>query len=496
MPAQQSPPPNPQTPSRLRSRLFDLAALLLLLGLGCWFWLYFFGYGRLCLSFEDWPLQAYYLDVTRLGLTHWQIPWITNWSVHDTDKFLAVPETLIAPQILLLPWLSNGGFVALNTCLLFGAGVWGWWEVKKALCWSREAFLLAAVATSFNGFVVAHLAAGHLMWGGCFLAPWILLGLLKILARNAPPFSWLPLAFSLFALFLLGAFHLAIWWMFFIGLAGLARPKALLPAFYAMAGACAMALFRLLPARLFIKGKGDFLTGYPSLRTLLEGFTAIKGYTPGKPGVIITANALGWWEFNHYTGWALLLFVMGGALAALVLWRKQIPFARPVAGASLGMAILSYGTLYSWLYPIPFFHTERVATRLIALSFLGLLFLALAGLESRQSRRARLLARVLCVGILGLALHAFWAGAQPWLLFKLEPATPFSYYFPELEKLQPALFLKAHQLWYRTVVFASAAFSLLSFSFLSALFFPNARRLLEGWLAAGRKALAKFRFSS
>jgi len=465
-------------------RLLDLAALLLALGFGCWFWLYFFGYGRFSLSFEDWPLQAYYLDISRLSVAHGQIPWISNWSAHGTDKFLAVPETLIGPQILLLPWLTNGWFVALQVCLLYSAGVGGWWALKKAMNWSREAFLLAVVAASFNGFVVSHLAAGHLMWCGCFLAPWVLLGILKILAPDAPAFSWLPLAFALFALFLLGAFHLAIWWIFFIGLASLARPRALVPAFFAVAGACAMAFFRILPAKLFIGEKFDFLTGYPSLRILLNSFTEIKGYTPGTPtDSPITASLLGWWEFDHYTGWALLLFVVVASVVALVFWRKKLPFAWPIAGASLGMAILSYGTVYSWLYPIPFFHTERIATRLIAPSFLGLLWIALAGIESQQGRRARLVSRLLCAVMLAFVLHDFWAAAQPWLLFKLEAATPFSFYFPELEKLTPALLAKAHQLGYRSAVLGSAALSLLAFVSLSALFVSPGLR-------------AKVRFSS
>ncbi len=476
------------------SRLGDFAALLLILGLGCWFWLYFFGYGRLSLSFEDWPLNAYYCDITRLSLTQGQIPWISNWSAHGTDKFLAVPETLMAPQILLLPWMSNGSFVAFQVCLLFAAGIWGWWEVKKTLGWSREAFLLAAVASSFNGFVISHFAAGHWMWCGCFLGPWLLLGLIKILAPNAPPFSWLPLAFSLFALFLLGAFHIATWWVFFIGFACLARPKAIGPAFCAVVGSGAMGLFRLLPAQLFLTGKGDFLTGYPSMRTLLESFTVIKGYVPGSPSDgPITASLLGWWEFDHYTGWVLLLFVGVGALAALV---SRISFARPIAVATLGMALLSYGQVCSWFYRMPLFHTERVTTRLITLSFLGLLFLALAGLGIWQTRRGQLFSRLVCAVILVFVLLDFWAAAQPWLLFKLEATTPFSYYFPELETWKPALLPKAHQVRYHAVLWGSTAISLFSFAFLSALFFPKTRRMLEDRGAFARKVVAKFRFSS
>ena len=46
-----------QTPPSPVSRPFDLAALLLALGFGCLFWLHFFDWGRVVLSFEDWPIR-------------------------------------------------------------------------------------------------------------------------------------------------------------------------------------------------------------------------------------------------------------------------------------------------------------------------------------------------------------------------------------------------------------------------------------------------------
>jgi len=486
-----------QTPPSPVSRPFDLATLLLALGFGCLFWLHFFDWGRVVLSFEDWPNQAYYLNISRLAVAHGQAPWIANWSAHGTDKFLSVPEILMGPQILFLPWLSNGWFVTLDVCLLYGLGVWGWRAVKKQHSWSPEAFLLAIVATSFNGFVVSHLAAGHLMWSGCFLAPWLLLSLQKMLVSE-DAFCWLPVSFLLFALFLLGAFHMAIWWIFFIGLAALARPRALVPAFFAIAGGCAMACCRILPAMVFMGEKFQFLTGYPSLRILLKSFTEIQGYTPGVQQTItvVTADMLGWWEFDHYTGWPLLLFIVLFASVAVCLWHKQAPALGPLAAASLGMAFLSYGTVYSVFYslPLPLFHSERVATRFIAVSFVGLLFVALRGLESQQASKARPLARLFVGLVLAFALHDAWAGAQPWLLARLEPAHAFSWYFPELEKLAPAIVAKDHQTTYQAVVLGSFTLSLLALLPLTALSFsPEMRRRLEAWLTSVRGAFPKTR---
>jgi hypothetical protein len=455
-----------QTPLR---RGLDIAALLLALGLGLWFWLSFFDYGRVKLRFEDWPVHAYYFDIQRQALSQGQFPWIVNWNAHGVDKFLAVPETLLVPQIVLLPWLSNGAFTALEVCLLFVAGVAGWWRVKQTFEWTPEAFLLAVVAASFNGFVVSHLAAGHLMWAACFLAPWLLLALRAILGDDPRPRCWMPLAFALWVLFLLGAFHLAFWWIFFTGFAVLSRPRSRLPALYALAAAGAMAAFRIVPALLFLNEKTAFLTGYPNLQTLWKAFTQIQGCTPGGYTPLgITAEGLGWWEFDHYTGGVLLLFVLGTAGVALLREPKQKPEMIPMAIACLGIFVLSYGHCYAFLHALPGFSTERVATRFISLTFLGLLFLGLRGLERPASPLARRLTRLLCCGVLLVASWDAWAGAQPWHLARLEASHPFSAYFPELETLHPAIVEKPHQARYKAVVLGSGAFSLGALLFLSA----------------------------
>ena len=231
---------------------------------------------------------------------------------------------------------------------------------------------------------------------------------------------------------------------------------------------------------LYLREQAVFITGYPSLDILWKAFTHIQGYGGASSDPFrtpITADMLGWWEFDHYTGLALLLFVLGTAGAAL-LWRRK-PESLPLAAACLGMLILSYGKCYALLYPLPLFHSERVTTRFVSLAFLGLLFLGLRGLENLTTSRARMLARLLCGGVLLVALWDAWAGAQPWLLAKLEASQPFSAYFPELATLHPALVEKAHQARYHAVVLGSGVFSLASLLFLAVWgASPRLRRML------------------
>jgi len=467
-----------QPTSRAGSRFIDLALVVLTTGLGCWFWLYFFGFGRLSLTLEDWPMHGYYLNIGRLSLTHGTLPWVVNWSSQGTDRFLANPETYISPLLLLLPWVSNGWFVALEVCLSFGIGVWGWWVLKGEMNWSRLTFVVAVVVASFNGYIVSRLAVGHLMWCGYFLSPWVLFGIHRMLISPDRRLCWAPLSFAFFALFLFGSFHIAIWWFLFLGIACLAQPRLLVPASAAVLSACAMACFRILPAIVFLHERSAFLTGYPSLEMLVRGFTKTQAYrpTPRAWGPEI----LGWWEYDHYVGWAVVVFVVFFTAVILLFWRRQTPFVRPITAASLGMAVLSYGSIYSWVYSLPLviFRSERVSSRFICLSFLGFLWIALTGLERAQRGRFGFAAKFCAVLVLPFALHSAWVHAQLWLLPRLESTTPFSWYYSRLQTLVPAIVATGNERDYQAIVLGSLVFSFLSFLVLSALYFPPTGRLL------------------
>lgn len=483
--------PSPLISRSPAARGLDAATLLLSLALGGWFWLHFFAYGRLALTFEDWPMHNFYLDIFRQSLAHGQLPWNVNWWPQGTDKLLAVPETPLSPVMFLLPWISNGTFVAWDVCLFYAAGVWGWWVLKGTFRWSRLTFLLAVALSSFNGYIVSRMAVGHLIWTGYFLSPWVFYGIHAVLtAPRERRFSWVPLAFALAALFFSGAFHLAVWWFFFIAFVALCRPSRWAPLACALAGSGLMAAFRLLPAAFFLHEKSGFLTGYRSLEMVRRAFVSIEPYVATTPGPWRPEN-LGWWEFDHYIGWAALLFVALFAALEFASGRKENRFLWPLAGASVALAALSWGNVYAFIHALPHavFRSERISTRLICLTFLGFLVIALAGLERRQSGKGRWAFKAVAAVVLVLALHGAWVHAQVWLLPKLESSHPYSWYFPHLENLTPAYTVAPHQARYHVTVIGAFALSVFSVAALGLVWAsPRVRRAFGGEGEAAARA--------
>lgn len=74
----------------------------LLFALGVLHWGLVFEGGDLPLTDYDWSKESLYYSVWQQALTRGAVPYYVAPPVLDTDQFLAIPETNISPQILLL----------------------------------------------------------------------------------------------------------------------------------------------------------------------------------------------------------------------------------------------------------------------------------------------------------------------------------------------------------------------------------------------------------
>src|SRR4051812_43287118 len=156
-----------------------------LMAVGVFHWLWFFGSTPLAFDFEDWPKERAYLDVLREALTSHSVPFHMDFSLQMTTRFLAIPETMLGPQVVLLAWLTNTQFVTFQACFMFLIGLGGCWQLARRFDWSAFTFLTFTVVFSFNGFITARLAVGHFMWAGYYLFPWMLWVVLRLLEAPA-----------------------------------------------------------------------------------------------------------------------------------------------------------------------------------------------------------------------------------------------------------------------------------------------------------------------
>lgn len=400
--------------------------LALLACLGAW--LLFWDLGRLQLTSHDWPKEALYLDLLRQAARTWSLPFYMSQDAQGTSWFLAIPEIPTSPQILLLPFLSNGAYAMASCLLLWAAGVLG------CLLWRREhglalvPFLWLLLLFSFNGHIVSHLAVGHSMWPGYFLSPFVLLSLVRFLNGDASGRNPVLLGLTLAAMMLQGAFHLAVYFALLVAVAALAAPGGIGFLIRAFLTCGLLAAFRILPAlAAFQDLDRSFMSGYPGLATLLDALVSVR--PPSTPHIgSFTEHRLGWWEYDLYVGPAGLIFL--GTLGSRALLGGAS--SRPLLWACAVLAVLSFGEVIYLLSlaGVPVLGQERVASRFLIAPLVCLIFVAASTYPTGQSRALDAAAWAgLALTAAGLLAHLLvWRiaplEAAPEMVWRVRPIAP------------------------------------------------------------------------
>jgi len=384
---------------------------VLLWAAGAIYWLAFIAWGRVPFWFLDWRPELSYLAPLKEALVRGLLPLHVSNGFNDTDRLLAVPVTMLAPHVIALRWLSFEAFEVLHVLVCFTVGYLGAVALKRRLKLSGPAFVLFLLLFVLNGFPSAHLAVGHMLWwAGYQLAPWFLVGVLAWIEDGPSVRLSLGLAVLIFSASLVGAFHYCNWFVLFLGLLGLTRPRWLLFAGLTGVVAAALSAYRMIPAVFtFPRNPYDLPGGFPDAATLVAGFTAAR--SPAFAG-----ESLGWWEYDFYTGWLGLGILLALGVLPLVLGEGQSRGARarrvllvPIGG----LVVLACGDVFRWVFgAIPPFSAERVTTRFLVLPVVALSALAAAHLDLfRPARRRGWIRAALLAGTVFLAVDL---GRQAW----------------------------------------------------------------------------------
>lgn len=393
--------------------------------LGLFLWGQFLNWGRIPFDFHDWaeisaPRIAFVRDAVIQGRLPLHMPDASALR-GVTDRYMALPDVMLAPQMVLLRWLDVGRFVLVNTWLLYSLGLLGllWFQRRYRL--SPAAFAVLFLLFNFNGHLLSHFSVGHANYGGTFLFPWLLAFIFTLLDRlrdNQPLPGWgwtAGVAFLLFFMLLNGSFHQFIWSLMLLGLVGLFAWRALPLVIKTGAAAGLLAAVRLLPPVLeMAKFDREFLSGYPSLMEVWNALVVMK-----QPSESLAARSiltsLGWWEFDLFTGLLgagfLLFFGLYGWLK-----NQDGPEGYPHLLLPAGLLFLfAMGRIFRPLALLPILGGERVSARMIILPFTILLLLGAVYFQRRlEAHPPRPAFRWGLLGLLLLLLNDLWQHLKLW----------------------------------------------------------------------------------
>jgi len=354
----------------------------------------FFNWGNIPFDFHDWaeisaPRIAFVQDAVKTGQLPLHMP--DGSALRNiTDRYMALPDVILAPQMLLLGVMPVGWFVLVNVWLMYTLGLFGLIRLWKRLHLSPISYAALFILFNFNGSILSHFSVGHVNYTGYFLYPWLFLLLMDMAEcanfslKSRASWRWLAgYAFLLFFMLLNGSFHQFIWSLMLTGLVGLFHWRYLLQAFTGIFAAGLLSAVRLLPPALHLgQFDNEFLYGYPAVNDI---WTALVGMIGPDKAFAHTGQltSLGWWEYDLFVGLAgavfLVIFGLGWWLNghAIPGWLKSL------AVPALVLFSLSMGSVYRLVMyiPIPLINGERVSARLITLPFILLILAAVSAFQ-------------------------------------------------------------------------------------------------------------------
>ncbi len=381
------------------------AALLYLAGLLHWLW--FLHAAPAAWQGFDWPKELAYLSILKQALLEHQWPYFVNFSAHGVSQFMALPETILSPHILLLKFFTPTEFIVLHILFIYSVGF-----AFLLLMARREAMTPAAFAglfllVNFNGYLTAHLGVGHLMWVSCLLLPGLVYLLIRIDARQSSARHAVLLGLLMWFMLLQGSLHILVWCFMFLAIYLIFNRAKWKPVLLAVSIAAGLGLFRFLPAAYVFWDKQHFFrSGYPTVLDFLKSLTMIRSADVAHVGGQFGAS--GWWEYDMFIGLS--------AAAALFYLGVRLRFGKTPLPESLRFSnfdyplivftLLAFGDIFILIskLPFPLANAERISSRFIILPFTfiavmsALRLSALAGAWNKAGRLLIIIAGILTAG--------------------------------------------------------------------------------------------------
>jgi hypothetical protein len=410
-----------------RTGVATVVILVVLFAAGFVHWLLFFHSGEITFNAYDWQKEFRYYSILKEAMDSGAMPYHVTIAFQGTNRFLALPETNLSPQIFLLSFMGVGRFILVNILILYSAGYIGCLLLMRRFRLSILPFTLLFLLFNFNGHLTSHLGVGHSMWGAYFLLPFFFLFVLDLVERRSTRTTPVKLAFVLFFIILQGGLHIYVWGITFLVLLLIFNWRLLKPVVLSIFFSAILSAFRLIPAGFALANRQEkFIWSYPTLRDLIDSLITIRQQTPER---LIPWGTAGWWEYDFYVGIIGLAFILWFGVAMRF---SKDPGLAKLRYRELDMPILIMG-LFSLSYfhafltriPLPLLRSERVATRFAVLPLMFLVVIASIRFSSvlekiRQAVKFKVAAVAgVALVALGFVDHSFlWSVARLERIFR------------------------------------------------------------------------------
>lgn len=359
---------------------------------GLLFWIKFLNYGEIPNNRLDW-LQVTYprLQTLQQSISEFQLPLhiADPFGVKDvTDRFLVIPDLILSPDIVLLKFLSISDFILLHMLICYGLGFLGLIQLKKRFLLSFTAFIPLFMLFNFNGFIISHLAVGHLTWGAYFLLPFYFNLIWDLFNSDSIEWNWIfKFTILQFCIYLIGGYHFFVWIIFFtLILFFLCKTKRKL-IITAIILSFSINAYRILPSGLLSnKLSLNFHTSFVSSGQLIESL--IRPSIPQNVVVSSSVIDVTIWEINFYIGLISFLTIMllNFSFFRMSKNNQYTVLLIPI----MTFTLISIGHFYRPFLDsgLPLFSGERVFTRFLILPLLILILISIIQYQQFISNKA------------------------------------------------------------------------------------------------------------
>ena len=382
--------------------IFAIVWIFFLYVSGIFLWGVFFDWNQTPLNFLDWKGNMPRYDAVRDAFQYRMLPLHINCEkcLHSlTDRFFVLPDVITTPQMIFLPFMELTSFFYLDLLLHYTVGVLGLIYLQNKFKLSLIAYSALFFLFNFNGYIEAHLGAGHVTWNSYFLFPWFFILVFQLLEKQV---NWLwvtKLAFLSLYVVLSGGQHHFTWMMLFLVMLALSQKKLFKWIFSGVLFSGFLSAIRLLPPLIMVTTytSGDhfkFLSGYSTISGFLSALVNIRPSTYGAEGL---PYPIGYWELDYFVGilGAILIIYFG-----LVRWLQDQNMQKKFSALLIPSAILflfAQGNFYKYtFFSLPPFSSERVPTRMVSIPITLLIIVGTVYfqkfLQSRDSKIVRLVA--------------------------------------------------------------------------------------------------------